>query len=136
MSEIFDDYEYKNTDKRIRLAIKQTREKELSPWEISNFVSNFNTYYYQSEVINTIAIALSNKIAPEDIIIFDESFKLNQLHSKLFYLSTEDEDLKNLYHIGNPVSLFPSEEFYVMNLLFRYFRKLNEFLYKIKKENT
>lgn len=131
MEQVFDDYKYKNINKKIKLKLNQKTEKTLSPWEISNFVGNFNTYYYQSEVINTISIALANGIKPENIIIFDQSFKLNYVHSKLFYLSMTDKDLENLYYIGNPISLFPSEEFYVLNLLFRFFRKINEFLYKV-----
>lgn len=133
MKETFDDYKYKNTSKRITLSIKQKKDKNLSPWEISNFVGKFNTYYYQTEVINTISIALSENIDPEDIIIFDESFKLNQTHSKLSYLSIDNKDIKNLYHLGKPVSLLPNTNIYVMNILFKYFRLLNESLIKIKK---
>lgn len=128
--ETFDDYKFKNTNKKIVLSLRQINEKVLSPWQISNFVSNFNTYYYKSEVVHTIGIALTEGINPENIIIFDESFKIDRQYSKLSYLSTIDKDLKNLYYLGKPISLFPKTEILVMNLLFKYFRKVNEFLYQ------
>jgi len=132
MIDTFNDYDYKDTQKVISLKLKQIKEKKLYAWELSNFLGRFNTYYYKAEVINTIAIALNNKIEPENIIIFDQSFKLNQMNGKLSYVSSFDKDLKYLYHIGLPISLFPNKKIYSLNFLFSYFRRYNEFLYTIK----
>ena len=132
----FDDYEYKDTTKCIKLKLKQIEEKKLNPWEVSSFLNKFNTYYYKAELLNTIAIALNQKIEPENIIIFNQSFKLNQQYSKLDFISTIDSDLTNLYYIGLPISLFPDEDIYTLNILFKYFRKYYELLKKIKKAST
>lgn len=136
MEETFDDYKYKNTSKKVRFTLRQKEEKILSPWQISNFVNNFNTYYYKTEVIETIIIALKKGIAPENIIVLDESFKIDRQYKKISYISTTDEDLKSLYHMGNPISLYPNDKIILMHMLFKYFRKINESLkiiFKAKK---
>ncbi|MDC0933139.1 hypothetical protein OAR97_04760 [Arcobacteraceae bacterium] len=129
-NENFDDYDFKDTKHRVQIAIKQKKCKDLSPWQVSNFIGRLNTYYYQNELLNTIAIALSNGINPENIIIFDESFKFDRTYSKLSYLSLLDKDLQYLYYIGKPYSLLPNKNVFVMNILFKYFRLLYEFLNK------
>jgi len=127
----FDDYKFKNISKKIRFSLKQKKCKFLSPWELSSFISSFNTNYYKTEVINTIGIALKQNISPKNILIFDESFKLNQQYTKLSKISLNDSDLKYLYTLGKPVSLIPNNSIFTLNLLFKYFRNINEFLYKI-----
>ncbi|SFV89965.1 hypothetical protein MNB_SV-4-811 [hydrothermal vent metagenome] len=131
----FDDYEFKDTKTVIRLQLKQIKEKKLYPWEVSNFLGKFNTYYYKSELLNTIAIALNEGIDPEDIIILDQSFALNRQYAKLSFLSTTDQDLVQLYYIGLPVPLFPNKDIYVLNILFKYFRKYFVFLNKLSKSS-
>ncbi|MFW3441990.1 hypothetical protein ACN9J6_10705, partial [Aliarcobacter butzleri] len=122
----FDDYKYKRIDKKIEFTLKQEVEKKLSPWELSSFINNFNTYYYKNELLNTIAIALNNGISAENIIIFDESFKLNRIYNKFVNISLKDKNIKYLYTLGKPVSLFPNENIFIINLIFKYFRNINE----------
>ena len=126
----FDDYKYKRIDKKIEFTLKQEVEKKLSPWELSSFINKFNTYYYKNELLNTIAIALNNGISAENIIIFDESFKLNRIYNKFVNISLKDKNIKYLYTLGKPVSLFPNENIFIINLIFKYFRNINEFLRK------
>ena len=111
----FDDYKYKDNTKIISLQIKQGREKKLYPWEVSTFLGKFNTYYYKSEVINTIAIALNQGILAENIMVFDKSFNISNQNSKLSYLSLTDSDIKYLYYIGLPYSLLPNKTIYLLN---------------------
>ena len=117
MANNFNDYEYKDTKIRIKLKLKQIKEKKLNPWEISSFLNKFNTYYYKAELLNTIAIALNQGIKPENIIILNQSFKLNQQYTKLDFISTTDGDLAYLYYIGLPVSLFPDKNIHTLNIL-------------------
>ncbi|MCT7502007.1 hypothetical protein N5S92_08380 [Aliarcobacter cryaerophilus] len=126
----FDDYKYKKIDKKLQFTLKQETEKNMSPWELSSFINNFNNYYYKNEILNTIAIALNKNISPENILIFDESFKLNRIYGKLKNISLKNSDLKYLYTLGKPVSLFPNQDIFILNLLFKYFRNINEFLYQ------
>lgn len=128
----FDDYKYKDNTKIISLQLKQSREKKLYPWEVSTFLGKFNTYYYKSEVINTIAIALNQGISAENIMVFDKSFNISNQNSKLSYLSLTDSDIKYLYYIGLPYSLLPNKTIYLLNRLFFYFRDINEFLFNHK----
>lgn len=128
----FDDYKYKDNTKIISLQLKQSREKKLYPWEVSTFLGKFNTYYYKSEVINTIAIALNQGILAENIMVFDKSFNISNQNSQLSYLSLTDSDIKYLYYIGLPYSLLPNKTIYLLNRLFFYFRDINEFLFNHK----
>lgn len=128
----FDDYNYKDNTKVINLHLRQKREKKLYPWEISSFLGKFNTYYYKSELINTIGIALNKGMLPEDIIVFDQSFNVRNQNSQLSYLSLVDSDIKHLYFIGLPYSILPNKKVFLLNRLFFYFRKINVFLYSHK----
>lgn len=134
MSEIFDDYKYKNISKRVGIKFKQKTCKILSPWEISSFISNFNTYYYKSEVMNTIGIALKNGVNPKNIIIFDESFKLSHQYKNLNIIDCNSNQLQHLYTLGKPISLFPNKMVIFIHELFDNFRKINEFLYQANKK--
>ncbi|BAK74041.1 hypothetical protein [Arcobacter sp. L] len=135
MSNNFDDYVFKDNSRKYKLKIKQVKEKKLNPWEISSFLNRFNTYYYKDELFNTISLALMKNIEPENIFIFDQSFKLNQIYSNLNYVDFEGKSLKHLYYIGLPVSLYPNEKIIALNLLFKYFRQYNVLLSTIKKSN-
>lgn len=135
MNEIFDDYKYKNISKRVGIKFKQKTCKILSPWEISSFISNFNTYYYKSEVMNTIGIALENGVNPKNIIIFDESFKLSNQYKNLNIINCNSNELQYLYTLGKPISLFPNKMIIFIHELFDNFRKINEFLYQANKKH-
>lgn len=130
VKDFFDDYNFKDTTHRVALTFRQIKEKILSPWEISKFLNNFNTYYYKAEVFNTIGIALNNGIKPENILILDESFKVDHQYLKINQIDCKSENLQYLYTIGKPISLFPNQEIIFLNSLFKHFRFLNEALYQ------
>lgn len=130
----FDDYEFKNTDKKVSITLKQKKCKIMSPWEVSSFVANLNTYYYKTEVINTIGIALNQGISPNNILIFDESFKLNQTYNYLHNIDCNSNQLQHLYTLGNPIALMPNKKILLMKKIFGYIRKLNEFTRKVNNK--
>lgn len=126
MNGLYDDYQYKILDKRIRMKLIRNEEIQLSPWELSRFVSKLYSYTYKVELISTIAKALTKGVSPEDIFILDESFKLHNSYSKIDILDLASDHLQYLYTIGKPVSLFPNYDIFGMRLLFKVFKKLNE----------
>ncbi|PKM56617.1 MAG: hypothetical protein CVU98_10310 [Firmicutes bacterium HGW-Firmicutes-3] len=118
----------KNDDIKVRICLRRDTEEVMSAWEISNFIANFNSYYYRIELLDSINNAITNGIDPSNIFILDESFKLNKSYDKLSHLDIE-KDLKYLYYIGKPISLFPNNNIKSIYLLFKYFRLINELLF-------
>jgi len=126
---MFKENENKTFD--IQLQVKMIRDKDdlLSPWQISNFVSTISSHYYKNEILNTISLALKEGISPENIFIFDSSFSLYNTYSDLDVIDLEDVNgVKDYYHLGNTISLFPNELLIKFNIVFGYFRKVNEIL--------
>lgn len=126
---IFKENENKTYD--IQLQVKMVRDKDdlLSPWQISNFVSTISSHYYKNEILNTISLALKEDVLPENIFIFDSSFNLYNSYSDLGIIDLNDNNgVKDLYHLGNMISLFPNELLTKLNIVFGYFRKVNEIL--------
>lgn len=128
---LFNDYEDYDDSLKVRLCFKRKTSEIMSSWEISNFLSNFSSYYYKLEIIDSVVKALKKGINPQDIFILDESFKLNRTYKKLNHLNL-DKEIKELYYIGKPVCIYPNQFIFNINVLFKYFRKYNEYLASIK----
>lgn len=120
---MFNEKEFKDYSKRIQLTLKRNQEGILSPWQISNLIVKLSSQYYKNELLNTIALAINNGINPKNIFIMDDSFNVNNSYT---YVDTFDlekyEDVKNLYHLGFPTSLFPNEAILKIKLCFKLFR--------------
>lgn len=126
---MFDDYDYKDTSARIRVKFTQIHDEPMYPWEIARFLKNFNTVYYKFELLNSIASAINQGIAPEDIFIFDRSLPLYKRYSELDLISG-GVAAKLFYPIGMPIPLVPSFKIYELNCLYRMFNAVNSFLTK------
>ncbi|QJP07669.1 hypothetical protein [Pseudomonas multiresinivorans] len=124
---MFDDYEFKDTDSRIKVKFSQKRDEPMYPWEIASFLNKFNTVYYKFELLNSICSALIHGIKPEDIFIFDHSLPLYQRYSEMDLIS-EPQAAKLFYPIGLPTPLVPSVKVYEFNCLYRIFKDLNSLL--------
>lgn len=124
---MFDDYDYKDTSKRISAKFSQERDEPMYPWEIAGFLNKFNTVYYKFELLNSISSALKHGIKPEDIFIFDKSLPLYERYSEMNLL-TEPHAAKLFYPIGLPTPLVPDESIYKYNFLYRFFHHINSFL--------
>ena len=105
---LFDDAQLKDIKTTVFLGLKSSKNQELSTWEISRYIFDLNTYYYKYEVVNSIALALSNGVKPEDIIVINESFMLNHQYAKLDVIDLARPELNLLYFLGLPYSMFPS----------------------------
>ncbi|MCU5063565.1 hypothetical protein OB986_20295 [Bacillus cereus] len=128
---IFREKELKDYDTKLRITLKRNKDELLSPWQISNFISTISSHYYKNELLNTISLALKEGIEPENIFIFNNSFNLYNSYANLDIIDLNDiNGVKEFYHLGNPISLFPNEFLIKINIIFGYFRKANEILHR------
>ena len=125
---MFDDYDFKNTGKRIKMCFRQVREETMYPWEIAGFLNELNTSYYKFELLNSVSSALKNGISPDDIFIFDSSLPLYERYSSLNLVSEEISG-ETFYRIGLPYPLKPNAFIYQYHLLCEAFSTVNSFLY-------
>jgi hypothetical protein len=126
---MFDDYEFKEPEVRIRLRFTQEKDEPMYPWEIAGFLSRLNTVYYKFELLNSISSALEHGISPKDIFILDKSLPLYKRYSTLNLLN-ESEAAQVFYPIGLVYPLEPSSDLYSENLLSRMFAVVNSYLRK------
>jgi hypothetical protein len=119
---MFNEKEHKDYSSRIQLTLKRNQEGILSPWQISNLIVKMSSHYYKNELLNTIALAINNGIRPSNIFIMDDSFQVNNSYTYVdrFDLG-KNEDVKNLYHLGVPTSLFPNKKLFKLNICFKLF---------------
>lgn len=124
---MFDDYDFKLPEVRIRVKFTQQRDEPMYPWEIAGFLSKLNTVYYKFELLNSISSALKRGISPRDIFVLDKSLPLYKRYSTLNVLS-EGEAAQVFYPIGLTYPLEPNIEQYSANLLSRMFATVNSYL--------
>ncbi len=123
---LFNEYELKNISHKTEVGLVRKSDTQLSGWELGNFLSKMSIYTYKFELINTISLALQNGIDPKNIVILDHSFELNTSYSDLNYVYLSSRDILQIYNIGRPISLFPNNEIFKLNILFEFIYKINE----------
>lgn len=123
---LFNEYELKNISHKTEVGLVRKSDTQLSGWELGNFLSKMAIYTYKFELINTISLALQNGIDPKNIVILDHSFELNTSYSNLDYIYLDSRDIVQLYRIGRPISLFPNDEIFKLNILFKFIYSINE----------
>lgn len=126
---MFDDYDYKKTDTRIKVRFVQRRDEPMYPWEIAGFLNKLNSVYYKYELLNSICSAVNQGISPSDIFVFNNSLPLYQRYADMNLL-VESKAAKGFYVIGLPYPLFPNAKIYEFNLLYQAFNTVNVFLRK------
>lgn len=121
-----------NLEKRLDITFTRQNDELLSPWEISHFINQFSSNYYKNELLISISKALNSGIQAENIFVLDDSFNINITYSKLDIIDLNTtRGIKQLYHLGKPVSLFPNGHIHAVNIIFHFFRTLNEIIYKL-----
>lgn len=139
---MFIEENYKDHSKKLEVKLVRSDDNLLTSWQISDFISQLTKHYYKNELLNTISLALKHGVSPKNIIIFEDSFEINNSYSNIDGILDfiKPVDVKTFYHLGEPISMFPNEEIIKINSIFSYFRKTNELLGKynfsrIKKNN-
>lgn len=132
-TEKFDEYEYKNSNQRIRIKYLRDSEERLNPWEITNFVSRVSTYMYKIEILNTIALAVEQGIEKKNIFVLDKAYKLNGKYKDFSVIDLNTLAINNVYAIGKPVSMDPNQDLIEIRYLFESLYRINKILYRFGK---
>lgn len=130
--------------RRVKLRLESTHEKPLSGWQLQDFVNSLNKGYTKTDLINEIAGLLNSGIDPENIVIINESY---EIYNQYKYLHKSHEiDLNNIdlvekfYNLGKPFSMFPNEQIFKINLIFKLYEKtytlFNNNKIPVLKKNT
>lgn len=130
----FDEYEYKNTNQRIRIRFSRKSEERLNPWEITNFVSRVSTYMYKIEILNTIALAINQGIEKKNIFVLDKAYKLNGKYKDFSEIYLNTLAINSVYAIGKPVSMEPNKDLVEIKYLFESLYRVNKILYQFAKK--
>jgi len=132
MKELSDDHMDKDLNKRVEIKLTRNIPDLISPWDLSNYINAIASFYYKIELINSLTTVINNEIPPANIFILDGSFKLNKSNRELRRIYLNDNGVKILFNIGNPVSLFPNEDLFALNLIFKLYKNINKFLSEIR----
>lgn len=92
----------------IQLIVKRDEDYRLSIWELSRFLSKFNTYFYKYTILDEIQSEISKGTNPEDIFIIDGSFKVDNIYDKMGIINLNDSGSVKLLYIGKPIFLLPN----------------------------
>lgn len=130
----FDEYEYKNTNQRIRIKFSRKSEERLNPWEITNFVSGVSTYMYKIEILNTIALAINQGIEKKNIFVLDKAYKLNGKYKDFSEIYLNTLAINSVYSIGKPISMEPNKDLIEIKYLFESLYGVNKILYQFAKK--
>lgn len=125
-----------NSDKElIYFESDNISDRLFSNWEINSLTSKINSFYYKSEILNSIESLLLSGVLPENIWIINNSVDIHNQYSRYPQgIINTNTDVEKLYHLGVPISLKYSLDVYALNIYFSTFRELNHFL-KLNKLN-
>lgn len=114
--------------KRIKLKLKSEDSTTLSGWQLQEFIKNINKGYCKLDIINEISRLINQGEKPENIIIINKSYDINNLYT---YLQKSNEidlnklsTIENLYHLGIPVSMYPNKRIKEIAIIFKLYREI------------
>ncbi|MED2692239.1 hypothetical protein [Bacillus toyonensis] len=110
---------------RYKFTLIQDKNEHLKSWRVTDFVDKISFLNYKKEIINEIHRLLDNGVKSHQIIIFDKSFSIHKRYEYLGKHNLKSETgVKNLYHLGKPISLYPNKRVYAIYNVFEVFSKL------------
>lgn len=114
--------------KRIKLKLKSEDSTTLSGWQLQEFIKNVNKGYCKLDIINEISRLINQGEKPENIIIINKSYDINNAYT---YLQKSNEidlnklsTIENLYHLGIPVSMYPNKRIKDIAIIFTLYSKI------------
>ena len=110
---------------KYKFTLMQDKNEHLKSWRVTDFVDKISFLNYKKEIINEIYRLLDNGVKGHQIIIFDKSFSIHKRYEYLGKHNLKSETgVKNLYHLGKPISLYPNKKVYALYNVFEVFSKL------------
>lgn len=115
--------------KRIALNLKSEDSKPLSGWQLQEFINNFSKGYTKLDLINEISRLINSGEKPENIIILNKSYNINN-NSYTYLQKLNEIDLnkasmvENFYHLGMPTSIYPNKKIKEIEIIFSLYRDI------------
>lgn len=110
---------------KIEFTLKQNEGEHLKSWRVTDFANKISEIHYKEELLVEVQKKLTEGIESKNIFIFDSSFSIHKTNRYIGKHSLNSETgVKNLYHLGLPISLYPNKEILAIFYIFRSFSKL------------
>lgn len=113
---------------RIEIQLKSDNVKPLSGWQLQEFINNINKGYSKLDLINEISKLLNEGENPENIIIINKSYEINNTYSYLKKANeidlNKDSMVEKFYNLGRPISMYPNEFIKKIEIIFNLYEKL------------
>lgn len=114
--------------RRIELILKSDKTKPLSGWQLQEFISNVSKGYSKLDLINELSKLLNEGEKPENIIIINKSYEINNNYDYLKKLNEIDLNKMNMvekyYNLGRPISMYPNKITKKIEIIFNLYEKL------------
>ncbi|WP_144489307.1 hypothetical protein [Bacillus thuringiensis] len=112
-------------ENKYKFTLVQDKNENLKAWRVTDFVDKISYLNYKKEIMNEIQKLLDGGVKSQQIIIFDKSFSIHKQYEHIGKHSVESKiGVKNLYHLGKPIPLYPNEKIYKINHIFEAFSNL------------
>lgn len=115
--------------KRISVTLRSEDSKPLSGWQLQEFINNFSKGYSKLDLINEISRLINSGEKPENIIILNKSYNINNnVYTYLQKLNEIDLNkpsmVEKFYHLGIPTSMYPNEKVKEIETIFLIYKKI------------
>lgn len=113
---------------RIEIKLESESIKPLSGWQLQEFMYNINKGYTKLDLINEISRLINEGENPENIIIINKSYDINNSYS--YFRKSQEYDLgkskvvEKLYNLGRPISMFPNRKIKKIEIIFNLYENL------------
>lgn len=132
--------EYIKYINRIGIELKSDSDNPLSGWQFQELISNLNKGYSKLDLVNEISRLLNKGVSPENIIIMNKSYEINNKYKYLRGTGEIDlnkaDKVKCFYHLGRPISMYPNDYIKMIEIIFKLYDKSYTLFKKHKIENV
>ena len=113
---------------RMELKLESESMNPLSGWQLQEFMYNINKGYTKLDLINEISRLINEGENPENIIIINKSYDINNSYSYFrksqeYYLG-KSKVVEKLYNLGRPISMFPNKKIKKIEIIFNLYENL------------
>lgn len=110
---------------KVKFLLEQNQDEFLKSWRVTDFANKISELHYKQELLDEIRMRINEGEKPQNIFVFDKSFSI---HRSYRYLGTHKlnskNGVKNLYHLGVPISLYSNSKIDAVKHIFESFSKM------------
>lgn len=124
---------HNNEKIRVQFKSNSNNDRLYSNWEINALTSKINSFYYKTEMLNSIESLILSGVNPKKIWIINNSVDIHNQYSRYpnGIINIPNESTK-LYYLGTPISLENNNKVHKLSIFFSAFRDI---FYIIGKNN-